>query len=132
MPFLRNKKELGLLISLLSALGVGPVLVFGLSAVSDLIISDLGISEAQFGLVATVCFGFGAFGNILLARFADRHRDAILFTVIFGFSAGGQLQDISQEDMAELPDLGSGFNTSTAWRHELARLEGVVSIDNNI
>ncbi|MGP9033022.1 class II aldolase/adducin family protein [Glutamicibacter mysorens] len=47
-------------------------------------------------------------------------------------SAGGQLQDISQEDMAELPDLGSGFNTSTAWRHELARLEGVVSIDNNI
>ncbi|UTM45829.1 MFS transporter [Glutamicibacter mysorens] len=91
MPFLRNKKELGLLISLLSALGVGPVLVFGLSAVSDLIISDLGISEAQFGLVATVCFGVGAFGNILLARFADRHRDTILFTVIFGFSAVGLL-----------------------------------------
>ncbi|WP_304687206.1 class II aldolase/adducin family protein [Microbacterium sp.] len=37
-------------------------------------------------------------------------------------SAGGTLRDISGEDMAELPDLGSAFNTQVAWRHELARL----------
>ncbi|GAA5164971.1 class II aldolase/adducin family protein [Pseudonocardia eucalypti] len=37
-------------------------------------------------------------------------------------SAGGTLVDLPREDLAELPDLGSGFNTSTAWRHELARL----------
>ena len=36
--------------------------------------------------------------------------------------AGGTLVDISPEDMAELPDLGSGLNTATAWRHELARI----------
>ncbi|GAB2962195.1 class II aldolase/adducin family protein [Amycolatopsis acidiphila] len=38
-------------------------------------------------------------------------------------SAGGTLRDLPAEDMAELPDLGAGFNTDTAWRHELARLE---------
>ena len=38
-------------------------------------------------------------------------------------SAGGDLRDIGDEDMAELPDLGSSLNLGIAWRHELARLE---------
>jgi ribulose-5-phosphate 4-epimerase/fuculose-1-phosphate aldolase len=42
-------------------------------------------------------------------------------------SAGGTLNDLIEEDMAELPDLGAGFNTSTAWRHEMARIDGVVA-----
>ncbi len=37
-------------------------------------------------------------------------------------SAGGQLVDIPDDDMAELPDLGGSFNTGVAWRHELARI----------
>jgi ribulose-5-phosphate 4-epimerase/fuculose-1-phosphate aldolase len=37
-------------------------------------------------------------------------------------TAGGQLRDLPEADMAELPDLGGGFNVATAWRHELARL----------
>jgi 3,4-dihydroxyphthalate decarboxylase len=37
-------------------------------------------------------------------------------------SAGGRLRDLPEEDLAELPDLGGGFNVETAWRHELARL----------
>ncbi|WP_224404025.1 class II aldolase/adducin family protein [Pseudonocardia sp. ICBG1034] len=40
--------------------------------------------------------------------------------------AGGELVDLPTADMAELPDLGATFNTETAWRHELARLRGVV------
>ena len=36
--------------------------------------------------------------------------------------AGGRLADIPPEDLAELPDLGPGFNEGVAWRHELARL----------
>lgn len=36
--------------------------------------------------------------------------------------AGGTLVDVPDEDMAELPDLGSAFNEATAWRHEIARL----------
>ncbi|SDY69053.1 3,4-dihydroxyphthalate decarboxylase [Modestobacter sp. DSM 44400] len=37
-------------------------------------------------------------------------------------AAGGTLVDLDAADMAELPDLGAGFNHGTAWRHELARL----------
>jgi ribulose-5-phosphate 4-epimerase/fuculose-1-phosphate aldolase len=37
-------------------------------------------------------------------------------------SAGGSLVDLPEQDRAELPDLGSGFNEEIAWRHELARL----------
>ncbi|WP_375000859.1 class II aldolase/adducin family protein [Aeromicrobium sp. CTD01-1L150] len=37
--------------------------------------------------------------------------------------AGGQLQDISADDVAELPDLGSSLNHQTAWQHELACLD---------
>jgi 3,4-dihydroxyphthalate decarboxylase len=37
-------------------------------------------------------------------------------------SAGGRLRDLPPKDMAELPDLGGGFNVGTAWRHELSRL----------
>ena len=40
-------------------------------------------------------------------------------------SAGGTLADLPAEDMAELPDLGAGFNTATAWRHEVARLDAM-------
>lgn len=36
--------------------------------------------------------------------------------------AGGTLVDLPAEGLAELPDLGSGLNEQTAWRHELARL----------
>ena len=35
-------------------------------------------------------------------------------------AAGGKLRDLPEEDMAELPDLGAGFNLGAAWRHELA------------
>jgi 3,4-dihydroxyphthalate decarboxylase len=44
---------------------------------------------------------------------------ALSLTVV---SAGGTLCDLSAEDMAELPDLGAGLLSATAWRHELARL----------
>jgi ribulose-5-phosphate 4-epimerase/fuculose-1-phosphate aldolase len=37
-------------------------------------------------------------------------------------SAGGTLVDLPEADLSELPDLGSSFNETTAWRHELARL----------
>nr|WP_308116987.1 class II aldolase/adducin family protein [Pseudonocardia sp. WMMC193] len=41
-------------------------------------------------------------------------------------TAGGTLADLPDEDMAEFPELGAAFNTTTARRHELARLRGVV------
>ena len=44
-------------------------------------------------------------------------------------TAGGTLKDLPEEDMAELPDLGARFNTDTAWRHELARLDGITAAE---
>jgi ribulose-5-phosphate 4-epimerase/fuculose-1-phosphate aldolase len=37
-------------------------------------------------------------------------------------SAGGRLRDIDERDWDDLPDLGSGFNVESAWRHEVTRL----------
>ncbi|MFE3021654.1 class II aldolase/adducin family protein [Streptomyces sp. NPDC059256] len=37
--------------------------------------------------------------------------------------AGGTLVDLPEDDMAELPDLGSSFNHTTAWNHELTRCD---------
>lgn len=39
-------------------------------------------------------------------------------------AAGGNLSDIDDADWDDLPDLGSDFNTKSAWRHEVARLDG--------
>jgi hypothetical protein len=35
---------------------------------------------------------------------------------------GGRATDLTPEDIAELPDLGSAFNDLNLWRHRLARL----------
>ena len=82
-----TKPGFGLLSILLAAVGMAPLLTYGLSATSDLVISDLGISEAQFGLLATVCFGAATLGNLVLGRFSDRQPDTRLFAIIFGLSA---------------------------------------------
>ncbi|MDZ5077302.1 MFS transporter [Nesterenkonia sp. HG001] len=77
----------GLLAALLGAVGIGPVLIYGLSATSDLVIADLGITEAQFGLFATVCFASAAVGNASLARLSDRLSDRVLMCLIFLLAA---------------------------------------------
>ncbi|WP_404288508.1 nitrate/nitrite transporter [Glutamicibacter arilaitensis] len=77
----------GLLLVLLAAVGIAPLFTYGLSATSDLVIRDLQISEAQFGLLATVCFGCAAIGNAAFSSFADRQKDTTLFILIFGLAA---------------------------------------------
>lgn len=77
----------GLLAALLGAIGIGPVLIYGLSATSDLVIDDLGIDAAHFGLLATTCFACATVGNAALARFADRRSDRALMTAIFALAA---------------------------------------------
>ncbi|WP_314174808.1 class II aldolase/adducin family protein [Streptomyces winkii] len=56
--------------------------------------------------------------SVLQALSVDRIARLSLRVV----GAGGELSDLAERDMAELPDLGGAFNTATAWRHELARL----------
>lgn len=78
---------IGLLTVLLGAVAAGPILLYGLSATSDSIIAELGISEARFGLLATTCFGAAAVGSATLGRLADRHSDLSLMAFIFVLSA---------------------------------------------
>lgn len=73
----------GLLTVLLGAVAAGPILLYGLSATSDSIIAELGISEGHFGLLATACFGAAAIGNATMGRLADRHSDLSLMAFIF-------------------------------------------------
>lgn len=77
----------GLLASLVGSVGIGTLLIYGLSATSDLVISDLALTEAQFGLLATACFACATLGNALLGRFADRRSDRTLMLAIFTFAA---------------------------------------------
>lgn len=72
-----------LLTVLLGSIGAGPLLVYGLSATSDRIITDLGIDAVQFGMVATVCFACAAVGSATLGRLADRLSDLVLISVVF-------------------------------------------------
>ncbi|WP_411731254.1 MFS transporter [Paeniglutamicibacter sp.] len=75
-----------LLAIMLVAVGIGPLLTYGLSAVSELVITELGISEAQFGLLATVCFGAGTIGNAAFGRFTDRQPDSRLLALVFALA----------------------------------------------
>jgi predicted MFS family arabinose efflux permease len=77
---------IGLLSVLLGAVAAGPILLYGLSATSDSIIAEIGISEAHFGLLATTCFGAAAIGSATLGRLADRHSDLSLMAFIFVLS----------------------------------------------
>ncbi|SDS21719.1 Sugar phosphate permease [Brevibacterium siliguriense] len=83
----QNPAGIGLLTVLLGAVAAGPIMLYGLSATSDSIIAELGISEARFGLLATTCFGAAAIGNATLGRLADRHSDLSLMAFIFVLSA---------------------------------------------
>ncbi|MFC7403336.1 MFS transporter [Citricoccus sp. GCM10030269] len=60
-----------LLTVLLIAMGVGPLLNYGLSATSDLLIRQLGVSAGQFGLLITVLFVSAAVSSMVIGRLAD-------------------------------------------------------------
>ncbi|MCI2421003.1 class II aldolase/adducin family protein [Saccharopolyspora sp. K220] len=48
--------------------------------------------------------------------------DSLARMMLAAASAGSGLESIPEEDLAELPDLGAGFNVSMMWRHLLTRL----------
>lgn len=77
----------GLLVILACAMGVGPLIVYGLSAVSSVVIDDLKISAAQFGWLATVCFIAATASSVGLGRISDRTDTRTLIVIIFGGAA---------------------------------------------
>ncbi|GAB4099457.1 hypothetical protein GCM10028789_16210 [Sinomonas halotolerans] len=65
-------------------MGVGPILNYGLSAVSPLIIEGLGISQSQFGLLAGAVFASAAVSSLSLGRLSDRATTRQQLLIIFG------------------------------------------------
>ncbi|NKX54105.1 MFS transporter [Arthrobacter mobilis] len=76
-----------LLFVLTAAMGVGPLLNYGLSATSPLLIADLQISEGQFGLLATAVFASAAVSSIWLGRLSDRISNRAQLILIFAGTA---------------------------------------------
>ena len=84
---LRSNPGPGLLFVLVCAMGAGPVMNYGISATSTLIIADLGISESQFGLLAATCFASAALSSMSLGRLSDRISSRSQMLIIFGGTA---------------------------------------------
>ncbi|MDM7989087.1 MFS transporter [Arthrobacter sp. zg-Y877] len=84
---MRSTAGPGLLFVLVCAMGAGPVMNYGLSATSTLIMADLGISEAQFGLLAATCFAGAAVASMWLGRLSDRISTRSQLLLIFGGTA---------------------------------------------
>ena len=49
--------------------------------------------------------------------------DALARITLLAANTGAPLPEVSQEDMALLPDLGSSFNVAHVWRHNVTRLQ---------
>src|SRR3954454_11324234 len=79
------------MIVLTAAMGIGPLVNYGLSTTSSLIIRDFGISAGQFGILATVCFSSAALSSFSLGRLSDRIPVKAQLGLIFGGTAAGLL-----------------------------------------
>ncbi|MCC9174853.1 MFS transporter [Arthrobacter sp. zg-Y179] len=84
---MRSTAGPGLLFVLVCAMGAGPMMNYGLSATSTLIMADLGISEAQFGVLAATCFAGAAVSSMWLGRLSDRISARSQLLIIFGGTA---------------------------------------------
>jgi MFS family permease len=72
---------------LTATMAVGPLLTHSLSAMSPLVIADLELTEAQFGLLATTTFFVAALTAVRTGRWADRLAARTLLVVMFGGAA---------------------------------------------
>jgi predicted MFS family arabinose efflux permease len=65
-------------------MGVGPLLNYGMSALSPLIIAGLDITQSQFGLLAGAVFASAAVSSFSLGRLSDRATTRTQLVLIFG------------------------------------------------
>lgn len=84
---MNNHDSRGLLPLLTAAMAIGPLLTYGLSATSALVIDSLGITAVQFGMLATLSFLMAAALSLTLGRFSDRFPARALLVTIFAGAA---------------------------------------------
>ncbi|MCW2845785.1 MAG: hypothetical protein JWN22_3701 [Nocardioides sp.] len=85
----RRRDDLALWSGLALCMGVGPLMLYTLTAVSPLVIADLGLSPVRYGAIATVTFGSAALSALALAgptsRFSGR---SLMVAVAIGSGVG--------------------------------------------
>jgi len=85
----RRRDEAALWSALALCMGVGPVMLYTLSAVSTPVIDDLGLSDGQYGAIATVTFGAAALGALVLGTaLAAMRLSPFMVGVAVGSGAG--------------------------------------------
>jgi len=68
-------------------MGVGPLLLYGLTAIAPLVIRDLDITRAQFGLFASVAYLAAALASRPAGRLVDRHSERRVSIVLYAGAA---------------------------------------------
>ncbi|MGJ9372530.1 class II aldolase/adducin family protein [Nesterenkonia sp. CF4.4] len=110
------------------AAGGVPIYPRGVLVRNQLLASEMVAAMEKFPVLVLRAHGLtSAASTVEQAVLQAISVDTIAGLSIDILSAGGTLRDIPDEDMAELPNLGAGFNTETAWRHEMARINGIVA-----
>ncbi|MFH5823197.1 MFS transporter [Georgenia sp. AZ-5] len=69
------------------SMGIGPLLVYGLTAMSPLVISELSLSRTQFGSFATTAFLAAALSSGLVGGLVDRISERVTMYLLYGGSA---------------------------------------------
>jgi predicted MFS family arabinose efflux permease len=85
----RRRDDLALWSGLALCMAVGPLMLYTLTAVSPLLIADLGLSPVRYGAIATVTFGSAALSALALggpsSRFSGR---SVMVAVAIGSGVG--------------------------------------------
>ncbi len=84
---MNNRDFRGLLPLLTAAMAIGPLLTYGLSSTSALVIDSLGITAVQFGMLATLTFLTAAALSLTFGRFSDRFPARALLVTVFAGAA---------------------------------------------
>ena len=69
------------------SMGVGPLLMYGLTALGPVVIGELDLSRLQFGSLATTAFVSAAVSSAFVGVLVDRANDRTTMTVLFVGSA---------------------------------------------
>jgi predicted MFS family arabinose efflux permease len=73
----------GLLVTLTTCMGIGPLLIYGLTATAPLVIEDLALSRTQFGSLAGTAFAAAALTSALIGRSVDERSERMTLATLF-------------------------------------------------
>jgi MFS family permease len=84
------RRRVGLYGSLALAMGVGPLLLYGLAATAPLVISEFALNRTEFGLFASTAFVSAAVSSGFAGRLVDRYSERRITVALYA-GAGASL-----------------------------------------